>query len=72
MCESFGCVPSVARREIENDPRLVFDILEMRAFREAKTAVDRDGMNVQRTPMVLMYLTIEGEAMRRKLREQRK
>ena len=61
-------MPSVAVREIETDPRLVFDILEMRAFRDAKEAVDRDGVNVKQTPMVLLYMQIEGRKMLDKIR----
>lgn len=40
ICEEFRCVPSVAVREIERDPRLVLDIMELRRYARAKAEVE--------------------------------
>ena len=38
VCDEFGCVPSVAERELDQHAELVFDILEYRAFARASEA----------------------------------
>lgn len=35
VCEAFGCVPSVAERELDQHADLVFDILDLRAYAQA-------------------------------------
>lgn len=41
ICEEFGCLPSEALRELEDDPqRLVLDVMELRAYARAKAALD--------------------------------
>lgn len=39
MCEAFGCTPSEA---LEQDPALVFGILEYRLAAQAKAQVNKD------------------------------
>jgi hypothetical protein len=43
VCEAFGCVPSVARRELlEANPNgYLWRILELRGYRDTKRAIDR-------------------------------
>lgn len=42
VCEEFGCVPSVAIRELEDGPaELIWDIVELRAYARAKATVER-------------------------------
>lgn len=43
MCEEFGCVPSVAEREIDQHGELVFDIVDLRAY--ARAFRDYKGLN---------------------------
>lgn len=40
VAEAFGCTPSVARAEIERDPRLVLDVLDLRRYARAKVEVE--------------------------------
>ena len=42
VCEEFGCLPSEAIVEIEEGPtQLVLDIMELRAYANAKQVVDQ-------------------------------
>jgi len=41
VCEEFGCVPSVAARELTEDPeRRAVAIMELRAYARTKAAID--------------------------------
>lgn len=41
VCEEFGCLPSQALAEIEEGPtQLLLDVMELRAYAQAKRAVD--------------------------------
>lgn len=59
IAESFSCTPSVAQAELERDERLVITILELRAFADAKYAIDRDAMAVKVTPMVQKVMIVD-------------
>lgn len=55
VCESFGCRPSEARWELENDPdELVLRILDLRAYAHAKATIDaaKDKTDLRMTPMI--------------------
>jgi len=42
ICEMFGCLPSAAQRELDEDPdRLAVRIMDMRAFAHTHTAIQR-------------------------------
>ncbi len=42
ICDEFGCLPSVAIREMEETPAgLLWTILDMRAYARAKADIDR-------------------------------
>ena len=41
VAEAFACTPSVARAEIERDPRLVLDVLDLRRYARAKVEVEQ-------------------------------
>ena len=41
VCEEFGCLPSAAKRELEDDPeRMAEEILSIRAYAATKRAYD--------------------------------
>ena len=41
VCDEFHCVPSQAIRELERDPELVFEVMELRAYAQTKEQMDR-------------------------------
>ena len=59
MCESFSCVPSVAERELELNPNLVFDILQLRAYAHTKRAIDTAKTDAQKEALNEMPLVTE-------------
>jgi len=75
VCEEFGCLPSEAVVEIEEGPtQLVLDIMELRAYANAKRVVDqvyeastqaiaagREPPNVPETPMIRRVVEIMRE-----------
>lgn len=71
VCEEFGCVPSVALREIEQFPDgLLEDVMEARAFMSAKARVDaaeKKG-DIPGTPMCQLVVAIGMDEARRALR----
>lgn len=68
VCEEFGCLPSQARRELEDaDADLVFTILEMRSYAAAKRIVDnakkKDDLKMS-DPAIRRVFEIEIEALK--------
>jgi hypothetical protein len=53
-------VPSIAQRELERDPGLVFDIIQMRDYAQAKHAIDtaKDDKDVPKTDMAELVTDI--------------
>lgn len=66
VCDEFKCLPSMAIRELEHDPALVFDILELRNYASAKAALDhaKDKSDVKVTPTVQMVFDVMAELMK--------
>ena len=55
ICEEFGCLPSEAVRELENDVRKhLFQIMQMRTYAAAKNRLDnmKAGENLDDVPMI--------------------
>jgi len=77
VCEEFGCLPSEALAELQDGPtRLVLDVMELRAYAEAKRAVeqiykeakarverdqDMAGLDLPEAPMVKLVIEIQRE-----------
>lgn len=68
MCEAFSCTPEVAEQELDRDAELVFEILELRAYANAKREFDRIGdlspkhrAEVLSDPLVKVVMQIEEE-----------
>lgn len=62
VCEAFGCLPSHARRELEDeDAELVFTILELRGYANAKAHVDAatKQSDLKMTPAIQRVFEIE-------------
>lgn len=61
ICEEFGCLPSVAERELlDGDSVLLFDVLALRSYLRAKAQLDgatRQG-DVPMTPAVRQVLEV--------------
>jgi hypothetical protein len=50
VCAGFGCAPTAAKAELENDPHLVWEILDLRAYARTKAAIDAAGGDPTRAP----------------------
>lgn len=63
VCEEFGCLPSQALRELDRDPELVFDVIEMRGYAATRQAVKRatNDKDHPKGPMADLVLDIECE-----------
>lgn len=62
VCEAFGCLPSEARREIEDeDADLLFTILDLRGYASAKATVDAatKQSDLKMTPAIARVFEIE-------------
>lgn len=68
VCETFGCLPSQAIRELERDADLVFALMDMRAYVATKRAIDNatSPENAPDGPMVDLVFEFEKEAMERR------
>jgi hypothetical protein len=64
ICEEFTCLPSEAARELERDPQLVFDILELRHYKQTRDAIlnAKDESQVPHGKMADLAADIEFEA----------
>lgn len=76
MCEAFGCRPTEAIRELEEAPNgLIWEILELRGYADAKRAVDRNRADkkvpLEVTAMVRKVWDTEREIARDKEAERR-
>lgn len=61
ICEEFGCLPSQAVEEFEDGPtQLVLDVMTLRAYAQAKVAVEQGG-DLPATPMVRKVMQIREE-----------
>jgi hypothetical protein len=59
ICEEFGCLPSEAIRELEQDVRKqLFQIMQMRSYAAAKRRLDdmKPGENLDAVPMIDVVL----------------
>lgn len=72
VCEEFGIGPRAARRELDEDPDEVLEILTFRAYQRTKAAIDRaeksedepDGPMADRVWEVTAALSVERRARR--------
>ena len=78
VCEAFGCVPSVAERELDQHGDLVFDILDLRSYarafdryRHLSDLSDKAKREALRDPMVKAAQAIEFEIAQEHIRGQR-
>lgn len=64
ICQEFTCLPSEAEQELERDPQLVFDILELRHYAHTRDAIlsAKDESQVPNGPMADLAADIEVEA----------
>jgi hypothetical protein len=65
VCEAFHCLPSAALHELQHAPAgLVDDVLELRAYRNAKQAYERacaSKQDISEDPMTKRVIEIEAE-----------
>jgi hypothetical protein len=69
ICEEFHCLPTAAVNELFDDPSgMAIDILELRAYANAKEALDnaKSKNDVPSSPMVDMVMEIKAELVKRK------
>jgi len=62
VCEAFGCVPSVAERELDQHGALVFDMLDLRHAAQAYRAYHTTGME-KKARRALLESPAVGEVM---------
>ncbi len=66
VCETFGCVPTVALQELDRNPELVIDIMQMRAYAATRDAWHRatSEADAPKGPMADLVTDIEVELLR--------
>lgn len=65
VCQEFKCLPSEAKRELQRDPQLVFDVLELRHYVQTREAIlnAKDKTQVPTGPMADLAADIEFEVL---------